>query len=71
MKFLTYPQITVLRLFHKVAGYMRGFIKTRGVVNSSKWVGKTKYYFSVYKKMVDKFPFSVKIKQKSGWAHAH
>ena len=36
---------------------------------SSKWVGKTKNHGS--KKWVGKFPYSIKIRQKSGWAHAY
>ena len=38
---------------------------------SSKWVGKTKYYSTCSKKWVGKRPFSIQIKQKSGWARAH
>ena len=38
---------------------------------ASKWVGKTKNYSTGIKKWVGKRPFSIKIKQKSGWARAH
>ena len=38
---------------------------------SSKWVGTVKNYSTVSKKWVGKCPFSIKVKQKSGWARAH
>ena len=38
---------------------------------SPKWVGKAKNYFTSSKKWVAKCPFFIKIRQKSGWAHAH
>ena len=38
---------------------------------SSKWVGTTKNYSTGSKKWVGTRPFSIKIKQKSGWARAH
>ena len=38
---------------------------------SSKWVGKTKNFSSGSKKWVGKYPFSIKVKLKIGWAHAH
>ena len=37
---------------------------------SSKWVGKTKNHSTGSKKWVGKFPFSIKVKQKSGWTRA-
>ena len=41
----------------------------RGV--ASKWLGKTKKYSNGSKKWVDKNPYSIIIRQKSGWARAH
>ena len=38
---------------------------------SSKWVGTIKNYSTDSKKWVGKCPFSMKVKQKSGWARAH
>ena len=38
---------------------------------SSKWVVKTKNYSTISKKWVSKRPFSIKMKQKSGWARPH
>jgi len=38
---------------------------------SSKWVGKTKKFSKVCKKWVGKLLYSIKIRQKSGWARAH
>ena len=38
---------------------------------SAKWVGITKNHSTGSKKWMGTRPFSIKIKQKSGWARAH
>ena len=38
---------------------------------SSKWVGKTKNYYNYSKKWVGTHPFSIMVRQKSGWARVH
>ena len=39
--------------------------------DSSKWMDKTKDYSTGSKKWVGKYPFSMKVKQRGGWARAN